>query len=215
MPWSIRTSKGGDYGSQLVRIRKAVQVTKADLLYAVQRQRTRVLDRTQSGLDANGRAFKAYSQNGPYYFYPSAHLGTSKAAIKTRKRAVSRILKLTGGYADYAFEKGLSSVGGAKTRDGLGIRFESYADAKASFGRAGVDLFGLTNHPHMLQALEVQVPSDTEARLGVYGEAAGRARGHNEGTKSLPKREWLKAAGSDLLAMSKDIYERVSARLRK
>lgn len=216
MPFSLRTSRGESAADSILRLRKSIKPEAADLLYAGQRQKARIIERTESGTDVDGNTFQPYSTRGPYYYYPSGHLGTSRGALKTRKAAVRRLLKVTGEVSTYRGEYlGGSSVGGVATRNGLGIRFESYADFKESLGRAGVDLTG-PRAPHMLQAITVlNGVRDDELLIGVYGEAAARAQGNNDGTRYSPRRRWFGASTLDIREMVKDVYARVTARLKK
>lgn len=217
MPFNLRTSRGEPAADAILRLRASIKPDAADLLYAGQRQKARIIERTESGVDVDGNAFAPYSTKGPYYYYPSGHLGTSRAAIKTRKAAVRRLLKITG---EVSFHReqylgGSQTAGGVATRDGLGIRFESYADFKSSLGRAGVDLTG-PRAPHMLQAVTVvNGVRDDELLIGVYGEAADRAQGNNEGTRYSPRRRWFGASAADLAEMVKDVYTRIAARLKR
>lgn len=205
-------------GDQVVElfsdIEKSAMVTVGDLLYAGQRQKSRILQRTSQGLDWQGTAFAPYSLSGPIYYYPSAK-GNRKAAAQrvARKLGVSR------------------QGSEAAKRTGLGIKFSSYAALKAAFGRSGVDLRGISG-PHMLQALVARVngilsqeedgssprydrttASDPVIVLGVYGDEAERASGHQTGTKHLPQRKFLGANAKDQSQMIQDIVERVRFRL--
>jgi len=159
--------------------------------------------------------------------------GKNKATAKQNKAAVRRLLRITAEVtANRSEYLGYTGVGGVKTRNGQGIRFESYADFKASLGRAGVDLTG-PRAPHMLQAIEVRANGNgfgtrdvstgsrnpvTEFSLGIYGEPAGRATGHNTGVnprwKRKHKRTFFGANESDLQAMEADMGARISVRLR-
>ena len=239
---SFRTSSGGDPVQYIVALAGSVKPTLGDVLYAAQRQRTRIVDRTYRGVDVNGNAFEPYDTTRPYYYYPNGAVGRTPGDARRNKAAVRRILKRTTEVSGYKWEHLMntgreseaekSSVGGTKTRSGQGIRFESYADFKESIGRAGVDLTGL-RAPHMLQAIEVRVggasfgTSDvgsasrepvTEFALGIYGDAVGRATGHNTGVNPRWKREhkryFFGASVDDLKLMAADIYARISARLK-
>jgi hypothetical protein len=156
--------------------------------------------------------------------------------IKSTKGAVNRLLKRTAGVTAIRSEYGgYLGVGGTKTRSGLGIKFESYADFKASVGRAGVDLYGL-QAPHMMQSIAIKVngqdfgsdgqatalggrqAQSTELALGIYGEPAGRAAGHNTGInprwKRRHQRRFLGASLDDVRQIMNDISSRIMARLK-
>lgn len=194
------------------------QPTIGDLLYAGQRQRSRILDRTSRGVDFEEKAFHPYSTTGPYYFYPSkgAKNRASGRATFARKIGVGKtgITKVKGG--------------GTAERTRLGIKFSSYAAFKAALGRGVVDLFGPWA-PHMLQAMIVKVngvlASDgagessnstpgTEIVIGIYGSEAERASGHNQGTGHLPQRKFLAASEVDKDAVLNDIFARIMARVK-
>jgi hypothetical protein len=140
-------------------------------------------------------------------------------------------MKVTGARPEYG-------IGGVKTRSGVGIRFDSYGDAKRSFGRGdSVDLFGLEQHTHMLNTILVkvggEVDQDTDAivnapeatamakttptndlRVGFYGPEADRARGNNEGAGHLPERHFFDANQQDIDLMGESIQARMLTRAR-
>lgn len=230
MEAQFKTASGGDPATYVLSLAGAMKPTEADALYAAQRQRTRIVERTLRGVDVNGNPFEPYSTDGPYYYYPN---GGRKTTAKQNKAAVRRLLRatahVTAGRSEY---QGYMGVGGVKTRNGQGIRYESYADFKASLGRAGVDLTG-PRAPHMLQAIVVSVNdrafgvSDSASggtrpvevfALGIYGEAAGRASAHNTGYSPRWKRKhqryFLGANSNDLKDILNDIYARMSLRMK-
>lgn len=209
---------------------KAAQPTIGDLLYAGQRQRTRILERTARGVDVNETAFAPYSTKGPYYYYPGKN-------AKNRRAAVTRAAKKLG----VAVKGGPNRKGESVTR--VGIKFASYAAFKRALGRAFVDLRG-PSAPHMLQAIIVKVAGITlpgadpaqgnlfadtsvsgdlysnetpasEIVLGIYGNEADRATGHNTGRGHLPKRRFFGASETDKTAVLDDILKRVLFRLKK
>lgn len=218
----------------ILELAKDALPTEGDAIYAAQRQRSRILERTANGVDVDGAPFEPYSTKGPYYYYPNK-VGRNKASVKRNKAAVSRLLKRLAGVSEFREEQDIAGgSGGTKTRGGEGIRFDSYADFKRSLGRLGVDLRG-PRAPHMLQAIAVgtgierTVGDDQTLGLnerpepavvvviGIYGEEAGRATGHNTGEnprwKSRHQRRFLGATDADLKAMSDDIGMRIAMRL--
>lgn len=228
---------GGDPTTVILQLAKDAVPTEGDALYAAQRQRTRIIERTLSGLDVDGSPFEPYSQTGPYYYYPNGRVGKTKAESRRNKAAVSRLLRRLNDTADRAAAVGVDlGTGGVKTRNGEGIRFESYADFKASLGRTNVDLLG-PRAPHMLQAIAIganiervegderQIGLDerpqpaTQLTIGIYGEEAGRATAHNTGYsprwRSQHQRRFLGASASDLVDMVADITKRCLERLRR
>lgn len=214
MPVTISMSGGGDPG-KLIRLAKSkVLPTTEDALYAGQRQRTRILDRTAKGVDAKGASMAPYSRDGPYYYNPNGRLaGTAagaKISEKSQKAATRRLFKKLGGGAD----------GGPQiSSTGRSIRFASYAAFKRYLGRSGVDLRG-PKAPHMLQGVTVKAdgsPGGVAAgvRVGIYGEAAERANAHNEGLGNVPRRRFFDVGPGDAGTMAKEIETIIRARARK
>jgi len=200
----------GDAGAVITRWKAGVRITQADATYALQRQRTRILERTARGVDVDGSPFKPYSTKGPYYYYPNGRVGTSKFSDRQNRAAASRLKR--------KLQRGsVVSDGGVKlTKSGKGLRFDSYAAFKRWLGRSVVDLFG-PRAPHMLQALVIRVTGSpvTEGRIGIYGAEASRASGHQYGTKRLPQRRFLGASADDRKLVISDVLGRIKARLTK
>lgn len=200
----------GDPSGVVTRWKQDVRITQADATYALQRQRTRILERTARGVDVDGTPFKPYSTKGPYYYYPNGRVGSSKFTDRQNRAAASRLKrKLATG--------SVVADGGVKlTRSGKGLRFYSYAAFKRWLGRSVVDLFG-PRAPHMLQALIVTITGSpaTEGRIGIYGDEAARASGHQYGTRKLPKRRFLGASAEDRRQVVADILGRIKERLSK
>jgi hypothetical protein len=177
--------------------------SEADLLYAIERQKSRILQRTERGVDVEERPFAPYSTKGPYYYYPNGPVGKSRSSseLKRHRSAVKR----TGG------KGGHSSV----TRSGLGLRFESYAAFKYDYlGRTNVDLTG-PRAPHMLQAIVTEAESGLKGSMGIYGDPGKRAAGHNEGFGHLPQREFFAVSAKDKQALAEDLGTRIRDRLKR
>ena len=233
---TFRTSRGGDPVAHIRALKAAAEVTTEDLLYAGQRQRTRILDRTRAGVDVDGVPFAPYSTKGPYYYNPSAILGGSGIRHLTRQRNIEhafsvkgastgreigslkgrakRLLKKLGGETLYGSAKSLSHGEMRLSKSGQSIRFESYAAFKAWLGRTCVDLTG-PRAPHMLQAIQTKVEGLKMLVLGIYGPKADIAQGHNEGARNLPQRHFFGASYADLKQMACDIGDRVAARMKR
>jgi hypothetical protein len=195
---------GGSPVARILRLRKELEPTAEDMLYAANRQKARILDRTGKGRDVEGKAFAPYSENGPYYYNPNGRLGKAQKQIsdKSQKAAARRFLnKIT--------TKGERAKSGAPavSRTGRSIRFESYAAFKKWLGRATVDLRG-PRSPHMLQSLIVVARSAVEAVIGIYGDTAARASANNE------KRRFFGFSKSDARAIAQDLRTRITARLK-
>lgn len=222
---SFTTSGGRDPVAFVLEVTKAAIPTQGDLLYAGQRQRARILDRTTKlGIDANGAAFAPYSTKGPYYWYPAGPAG-GKRSIQSRKAAVRRMFRIIG---DVESHRG--DLGSTRTKSGLGIKFPSYAAFKQSLGRGVVDLMGPA--ARMVRAIVVKVggltvQSDlsvgsksypqpaTTVVVGLYGEEALRGQGHNDGIPGrLPKRHWFDSNLKDLSQMEADVAMRRAAVLQ-
>jgi hypothetical protein len=61
MTATFTTPSGGDPATEIHNLMTAALPTEGDLLYALQRQRTRILQRTAAGVDVDGTPFQAYS----------------------------------------------------------------------------------------------------------------------------------------------------------
>jgi hypothetical protein len=227
--------KNGSPDTILMKVADAVKVTVGDCLTVGIYIKEQCLDRTMRGVDVDGVAFAPYSRKGPYYYYPSP-LGKHKQ----RKAAVNRLLRITRDVSEGKWEAHFkagrdmdaekSSVGGVKTRSGLGIKFESYADFKESLGRFGVDLTG-PRAPHMLQELTVRaggtelkssdpvgprsrMESCDEVAIGIYDPVkAAIARGHQNGSRKLPQRRFLGATQTDMEQAARLLSERLRDRI--
>lgn len=267
---TFKTARGGDPASYIVQLAGQFFPNNGDMLYAAQRQKTRIVERTYRGVDVNGNPFEPYSTNGPYYYYPNGRVGKTPGEVKRNKAAVSRLLRrISGTESEYAalpdhlrsripglnehgetgarktrngvrFEKGAAFqnskgasvlwknksssvllVHRATVNDGQGLRFDSYASFKASLGRGGVDLTG-PRAPHMMQAIMAKVivsgKDKGEFALGIYGEKAAIATGHNTGVNPRWKRKhqryFFGASVQDLKDIVEDLMTRIRARLR-
>jgi hypothetical protein len=205
-------------------VRTATTPTTGDLLYSGQVFRSRIRERTFRGVDAQGVPFTAYSTKGPYYFYPNREVGSTRGSSAVR---AARATAAKGRHA---------KTGSAGVRTPFGIKYASYAAAKAAHGVANVNLYGMEQHTHMLDAMlvkvggiEVGIAADalmdngemaafeqnqpaTELALGFYGPEAVRAKGQNEGNSRTPKREFFALNDQDLMIGEQAIVERMSMR---
>ena len=223
------TGPGGQDARVAIRyeIQALTTPTVGDLLFVGQVFRSRILDRTAKGVDVNGAPFVPYSTKGPYYFYPNREMGAARGA---RATADTKRARATAAKSRH------DKIGRIGVRTTAGIRFESYAAAKAAHGVAGVNLFGMEQHTHMLNTIMVRaggreegggVPSfgsdmevfegNTPARelsVGFYGPEAERAKGHNDGTSKLPKREFFALNQQDLDLAEQAVAQRMMIRAR-
>jgi hypothetical protein len=225
---TIKTSSGADPAQVIERLKQKLRPDSQSVMYAMEMQRTRILERTQNGLDVDGRPFAPYSTKGPYYYYPNGRVGNSKFSTKQTKASVQRLYRkigqIEGEYTSLpahilAKIPGVSEhgdTGAKKTKNGLGIKFNSYAAFKAALGRGAVDLRG-PRAPHMLQGILIKLAGGSpvsEARMGIYGDAADRASGHNYGARNLPIRRFLGVSQSDLKQMANDIVQHLMSRIK-
>jgi hypothetical protein len=184
---------------------------EGDLLYAGQRQRARILERTAHGVDVDNVPFVPYSTRGPYYYKPHGRLGAS-VPLDVERRSAKRMLRTI---APAMTDRQREEAGVRLSRTGRSIVFrDGYAGFKRWLGRTTVDLRG-PRAPHMLQGITVKVPAERSILLGIYGPAADRATGHNIGAGHLPRRRFFSASHADLKAMLEDMRVRMRARTVK
>jgi hypothetical protein len=226
MPLTVSFSGGFEQANLRRTFEGAFKVMPEDFRYALERQRERILSRTAQGLDAGANPFAPYSEKGPYYYYPTkgskeGHQRSfgfvKQQEIRRRSAAAGRLMRKMGfagrgSQVPFKFAEGKIHRG----RGSVGIRFESYAAFKRALGRTNVDLLG-PSAPHMLQALQVVKVTPQGGTLGIYGQEADRATGHNEGAsiRNLPKREFFAFSERDVDAVVKDIDEMLGRRLAK
>lgn len=146
--------------------------------------------------------------------------------LKNRKASAKRFYRKTT--KNVTLEDFYQPKAGAVT--GVSVKYESYGDFKfRGLGRTNVDLTG-PRAPHMLQALVVSVdgsqfgnrsdvplrglrePADSVA-VGIYGEEADRAEGHNEGAGRLPRRRFVDATDEDMDTMAEMVADRIVRRV--
>lgn len=224
---TIQTSRGdSDLMGLMSSLEEATTITTGDCLYAGQRQRTRILERTARGVDSNDVQFHPYSTNGPYYYYPGKNAKNREAAARNFAGKIGLKGKRVGN--EVKLNRNVTA-----TRTRFGVKFSSYAAFKQFLGRTNPDLRG-PSAPHMLQATVVRVhdieltldgsgsfsfdaanqPAN-QINIGIYGEEAERASGHNEGKGHLPRRHFMGANETDKVLVLQDILARVAFRARR
>jgi hypothetical protein len=188
----------------LLRLQAATSTTVGDMLTIGMYLRTEIVDKTARGVDVNGDPFAAYSTRGPYYYNPSGQSAIGTVSHGQQRKAAKRLLTHVG--------KGNPITSPHLSRTGRTIVFPGgYAQFKQWLGRNNVDLTG-PRAPHMMQSIQVRAggqergpgyagsvgPGDLResadsVTLGIYGEPAARASGHNAGNprRSLPQRRFL------------------------
>lgn len=179
-------------------------INEKDLLFAAERQKARIIDRTAKGLDFEGKAFAPYKDTGrPYYYYAQ-----SGGSANARIRAATRLHGTLG-----------RSYGATLTKSRKGIKFPNYAAFKRWLGRKGstVDLTG-PRAPHMMQSLVATVKPTGLGMfrivIGIYDEEKARiAEGHNKGVPGrLPKREFMGFSREDVKEIRSDVIDHILAR---
>ena len=90
---------GADPVAAIRALRAAATATEGDLLYALQRQRTRILKRTAAGVDADGAAFAPYSLR---YAKRKAAYGRTGVDLRGRNapNMLQAIVTTAGGLTD-------------------------------------------------------------------------------------------------------------------
>lgn len=198
------------------KVAKATQPTKADMLMVGNYFKAQSLDRTSRGLDADGKPFAPYSEKRPYYWNPYSGDKKQAGTWTKQNQSVNRMIKKLGGSSKTGIIRGSTGKAVAqRSGTGTSIKFASYAAFKRTLGRAGVDLMG-PRAPHMMQALTVRVADGGKGVvLGVYGEAAGRAKGHQYGVPGkLPQRKFIGATEEDRAAVMKMLSANIRGRFR-
>lgn len=211
-----------------------VTPTTGDLLYVGQIWRARIRTRTFEGMDVNGQPFAPYSTKGPYYFYPNAQVGSTRRKVGTRNHTQAEVNAARATAAKGRFAK----TGKIGVRTSLGIKYESYAAAKAAHGVNVVNLYGMEQHTHMLDTMlvkaggaELNATADMlfagaaddmdafqqnvpcyELQIGFYGPEAARAKGHNEGARNLPQRQFFALSPQDLQLGERGVAQRMMIR---
>jgi hypothetical protein len=210
------------------KLQEALQPTVGDCLLLGQIARSQIRKRTLSGVDSQGASFASYSTKGPYYFYPNGDVGSTRGGSAAVKQARATAAK-----------NRFSKLGGKGVRTPYGIRYESYAAAKDAHGGGTVNLFGMEQHPHMLDAIIVraggaeidqtggefleisagdeldafaQGSRSSEFFIGIYDDRSDRGRGHNEGSGHLPRRHWFDLNAADYDLMRPVLIARMRAR---
>lgn len=237
--WEIKTPDGRTIDHVMNDMIAAAQVTDADLLYAGERFKAMMLERTDKGLDVDGRQFAPYNDTRPYYYYPAKNglgvrptiqfsrnkaygLGMShQTVLKSVRKELEkrdryyRRLGLKGPSVKFGMGTLGVGEGEASKTTFSGIKFSSYAAFKAALGRGTVDLFG-PSAPHMLQSIIVSAKNMVLV-VGIYDEEmAAKARGHNNGVPGrLPQRRFFDVSPEEIVAMEKAVAERLTARVRK
>jgi hypothetical protein len=233
------TFTGPDGRPASVAIRRVIKAlstpTVGDLLAVGQGGRTAIRQRTARGIDVNGAPFAPYSTKR-FYFYPNGAVGSTRRVAGTRNLNQQQVQKARATAAAGRFKK-TDKIG---LRTPYGIRYDGgYAEAKAAHGRQNPDLYGLQQHTHMLDTMMVKaggveltsagdsldfgseleasenIMPATEVTLGFYGPEAARAQGNNEGTRTVPKREFFALNSQEQTVAETILGRRMEARAKE
>jgi hypothetical protein len=104
--------------------------------------------------------------------------------------------------------------------DASGQQFEPYSAGYAKRkDKAGgridqVDLYGVEQHPHMLNAMLGRVNQDG-FEVGFYGEEATRAEANDKGLGHLPERGFFRASEEDLTDVKQAMGARRASRIER
>lgn len=178
---------GRDPSAYILSLKQKSKPTTAMLELVVEQFKTDMLDKTARGVDAEERPFTAYSTKSTYIYYPNGRLGSKGNSLKAAQGAAKRFhAKINAGRG--------TPIG--QVTPGGGIKFANYAEFKKALGRTTVDLTG-PRAPHMLQAIVRTTRGNLEVSLGIYGDEAKRASGHNNGGKNLPRRKFFAVSAKD------------------
>lgn len=204
---SVKFSMGGRPPEEFfVQLENSIKINREDIRAALEMVKTGIRTRTARGVDSEGITFRAYSENGPFYYRPFTAGGKFPAGSKLQEqKSAQRLHSL--------LKKKSSNYDGQLSSTGRTIRFSSYGAFKRAFGRDVVDLQGV-RAPHMLDAMVITVDQDDEGKLGIYGEESRRATGHNYGTKRLPRRHFFGFSEEDKENVRRILKMRISERLK-
>lgn len=176
---------GSDPVKEVQRLVVSAIPTEGDCLYAVQRERTRILKRTGGGVDAEGARFTPYS--------------AAYAKRKAKYRDPSTV-DLRGRNAPHMLQAMLVTAGslresGESSKPGRDMTIGFYDDRAAML--AQVHNEGAT--------IRTRLGKGKKSKPKKGGVASFR----------MPKREFFKATAEDVFSMEQDIGSRVEFRLKQ
>lgn len=225
MAAAFKPNDNADFLRWLDRIQREWKPTQADLLEIGNHQKTRIIERTDRGVDYLGNPFARYNSTRPYYYYPRGRGGAklNKSELTKLRRFAEKYGATTA--ADdiglreraEAAKRAQKQLGGKRTI--LGIRFESYEAFKfQGLGRTAVDLTG-PDAPHMMGTIVVRTEGGEDARevvIGIYDPEKGEiAEAHNEGLGNLPQRRFFDVSDADINEEVERIANRILARVTR
>lgn len=206
----FKTGSGRPIEDLLILIEGFTRPSQSERRLAGEIIKTGIRERSARGVDATGAPFKGYNETHPYYYNPNHHNAAAKGRFgeplrrftaKSDRSAVSRLMKKLRG-------------AGQKSPDGRSIKFASYGAFKRAFGRANVDLLGVSSGDHMLDAIQV-TPTEDGVRIGIYEKrAATLGRAHNYGQGRMPVRAFFGIGDDDIRQIEATLAESIRDRIR-
>lgn len=171
----------GSYDNLLKVPQRLVQVTQGVLLYAMDLQGHRMLERTAQGIDYNGSPFAAYNTVYPYYDYPAGKgtKGVRYESYDAFKKSLGRlVVDLRGPRDPHMLDQFELKVDGVSFKFGAG-------DYGAHSGPASI------------------------VTLGIYQTKGQLAYYHNAGEGHNPKRTFFAISASDKEMIFADISRKL------
>lgn len=207
---SFTTGSGKPIEELMILIEGFTRPSQSDRRLAGEIIRTGIRERSARGVDATGAPFNPYNETHPYYYSPNQHNASAKGRFgepirrftaKSDRSAVTRLMKKLRG-------------AGEKSGSGRSIKFASYGAFKRAFGRANVDLLGVSGGDHMLDAIQV-TPTEDGVRVGIYEtRAVAIGTAHNSGLGRMPVRAFFGIGDDDIRNIEATLAESIRDRIR-
>lgn len=194
MTATFTAPNGADPAAHAHNLMTAAQPTEGDLLYALQRQRTRILKRTAAGVDADGASFAAYS---PGYAKKKAAFGRTGVDLRGRNapHMLQAIVVTAGPLTDEGDSDTLAIEGAIGFYDErAALLAEVHNDGATIRTRLGYGGF-------------------EEASYGYKPRNAGRLKAA-KATLTMPRRHFFDASDADVHEMENDMGTRSEMRMR-
>jgi hypothetical protein len=184
MTVTFTATAGADPVTHAHALVTAALPTEGDLLYALQRQRTRILKRTAAGVDADGASFAAYS---PGYAKKKSAYGRS--GVDLRGRNAPNMLQA------------IVATSGSLTDDGD-------SNTQALNGS-----LGFYDERAALLAEVHNEGATIRSRQGT-GKGKGKAKKNGAATFAMPRRHFFDATDEDRHEMENDMGTRSEMRMQ-
>jgi hypothetical protein len=196
MTATFTAQNGADPVTEVRSLMTAALPTEGDLLYALQRQRTRILKRTAAGVDSDGASFAPYS---PGYAKSKEKFGRSAGTVDLRGRNAPHMLQ-----AIMATAGSLTDDGDSNTRAVNGSL--AFYDERAAL-LAEVHNEGATIRTRLGYG------GFEEASYGYKPRNARRLKAA-KATLTMPRRHFFDASDQDVHEMENDMGARSEMRMR-